>query len=74
MMNPDASGETLAGVKAIEAISMAWTARALFIAYVGLYLMAFSTSLEHVNDIQLDGICDQLIPKPLASEHRQCGV
>lgn len=34
------------GVKAIEAISQAWTRTALVIAYFSIFLMAFVTSLE----------------------------
>ncbi|KAF2101030.1 putative siderophore-dependent iron transporter [Rhizodiscina lignyota] len=41
------SGESAqAGVKRIEAISTAWTKWSLGFAYLGLYLMAVSTSLE----------------------------
>ncbi|KAI9691419.1 MAG: hypothetical protein M1822_007490 [Bathelium mastoideum] len=38
--------EEQAGVKKMEAISTTWTTFSLIFAYVGLYLMAFSTSLE----------------------------
>ncbi|KAK2811126.1 hypothetical protein FQN50_002462 [Emmonsiellopsis sp. PD_5] len=34
------------GVKKIEAISKTWTRKSLMIAYIGIFLMAFSTSLE----------------------------
>ncbi|KAI9702587.1 MAG: hypothetical protein M1836_001067 [Candelina mexicana] len=40
------SYEAQAGVKDIEAISSTWSKWALIIAYVGIFLMAFSTSLE----------------------------
>ncbi|KAL9085449.1 MAG: hypothetical protein Q9165_007599 [Trypethelium subeluteriae] len=42
----ESSNETQAGVKRIEAISTTWTTLSLTFAYLGLYLMAFSTSLE----------------------------
>ncbi|KAI0535641.1 siderochrome-iron transporter MirC [Xylaria digitata] len=42
----DGSGETQEGVKAIEAISMAWSKWGLIAAYIGIFLMAFTTSLE----------------------------
>ncbi|KAI0911914.1 siderochrome-iron transporter MirC [Ustulina deusta] len=38
--------ETQEGVKAIEAISMAWSKWGLVAAYCGIFLMAFTTSLE----------------------------
>ncbi|RWA09671.1 hypothetical protein EKO27_g5418 [Xylaria grammica] len=38
--------ETQEGVKAIEAISMAWSKWGLIAAYFGIFLMAFTTSLE----------------------------
>ncbi|KAJ5195254.1 uncharacterized protein N7498_008692 [Penicillium cinerascens] len=38
--------ETQEGVLKIEAINMTWTARSLIVAYVGIFLMAFCTSLE----------------------------
>ncbi|QSS64029.1 siderophore iron transporter mirC [Histoplasma capsulatum] len=34
------------GVRKIEAISKTWTHKSLIIAYIGMFLMAFSTSLE----------------------------
>ncbi|KAL2384971.1 hypothetical protein RJZ90_001587 [Blastomyces dermatitidis] len=34
------------GVRKIEAISKTWTQKSLIIAYIGIFLMAFSTSLE----------------------------
>ncbi|PGH13235.1 siderophore iron transporter mirC [Helicocarpus griseus UAMH5409] len=34
------------GVRKIEAISKTWTKRSLIVAYIGIFLMAFSTSLE----------------------------
>ncbi|EFW15560.1 hypothetical protein D8B26_002337 [Coccidioides posadasii str. Silveira] len=34
------------GVRKIEAISRTWTQKSLIIAYLGIFLMAFSTSLE----------------------------
>ncbi|TGJ85622.1 hypothetical protein E0Z10_g3149 [Xylaria hypoxylon] len=40
------SEETQDGVKAIEAISMAWSKWGLIAAYIGIFLMAFTTSLE----------------------------
>ncbi|KAF2233472.1 MFS general substrate transporter [Viridothelium virens] len=44
--NSESSNETQAGVKRIEAISSTWTTASLTFAYLGLYLMAFTTSLE----------------------------
>ncbi|KAI0971843.1 siderophore iron transporter mirC [Xylaria arbuscula] len=38
--------ETQEGVKAMEAISMAWSKWGLIAAYCGIFLMAFTTSLE----------------------------
>ncbi|KAI1171352.1 siderophore iron transporter mirC [Nemania sp. FL0916] len=38
--------ETQEGVKAIEAISKAWSKRGLVAAYLGIFLLAFTTSLE----------------------------
>ncbi len=38
--------ETQEGVKAMEAISMAWSKWGLVAAYCGIFLMAFTTSLE----------------------------
>ncbi|KAI0816630.1 siderochrome-iron transporter MirC [Xylaria sp. FL0064] len=45
---PVSSGteETQDGVKTIEAISMAWSKWGLIAAYCGIFLMAFTTSLE----------------------------
>ncbi|KAI1304323.1 siderophore iron transporter mirC [Xylaria venustula] len=45
---PASSGteETQEGVKAMEAISMAWSKWGLIAAYCGIFLMAFTTSLE----------------------------
>ncbi|KAI0431489.1 siderophore iron transporter mirC [Xylaria sp. FL1042] len=40
------TGETQEGVKAMEAISMAWSKWGLIAAYCGIFLMAFTTSLE----------------------------
>ncbi|KAI0443848.1 siderophore iron transporter mirC [Xylaria telfairii] len=40
------SGETQEGVKQIEAISMVWSKWGLIAAYFGIFLMAFTTSLE----------------------------
>lgn len=34
------------GVKAMEAVSMTWTKWGLIVAYLGIFLMAFATSLE----------------------------
>ncbi|KAI1738348.1 siderophore iron transporter mirC [Xylaria scruposa] len=42
----DGSGETQEGVKRIEAISMVWSKWGLIAAYFGIFLMAFTTSLE----------------------------
>ncbi|KAJ8125340.1 hypothetical protein O1611_g8297 [Lasiodiplodia mahajangana] len=41
-----AEEETQDGVKAIEAISMVWSKWGLLAAYFGIFLMAFTTSLE----------------------------
>ncbi|KAL8914499.1 MAG: hypothetical protein Q9171_000852 [Xanthocarpia ochracea] len=41
------------GVKNIEAISQTWTKRALVAAYVGIFLLAFFTSLESQTTINL---------------------
>jgi hypothetical protein len=38
--------ETQEGVKAMEAISMTWSKWGLIAAYLGIFLMAFTTSLE----------------------------
>ena len=45
---PASSGteETQEGVKAMEAISMAWSKWGLIAAYFSIFLMAFTTSLE----------------------------
>ncbi|KAI0476968.1 siderophore iron transporter mirC [Xylaria cf. heliscus] len=40
------SGETQEGVRQIEAISMVWSKWGLIAAYFGIFLMAFTTSLE----------------------------
>ncbi|GAP86517.1 putative siderophore iron transporter mirC [Rosellinia necatrix] len=42
----NSSAETQEGVKAIEAISMTWSKWGLIAAYLGIFLMAFTTSLE----------------------------
>ncbi|KAI8293327.1 hypothetical protein K4K59_005794 [Colletotrichum sp. SAR11_240] len=39
-------GSIQEGVRGIEAISLSWTGKALAIAYIGIMLMAFTTSLE----------------------------
>ncbi|KKA25263.1 Siderochrome-iron transporter MirC [Rasamsonia emersonii CBS 393.64] len=39
-------GDVQEGVRKIEAISQTWTQRSLIIAYLGIFLMAFCTSLE----------------------------
>ncbi|KAI9803277.1 MAG: hypothetical protein M1825_002068 [Sarcosagium campestre] len=41
-----ASSEVQRGVKTVEAVSLVWTKWSLIIAYAGIFLMAFSTSLE----------------------------
>ncbi|KAH8841350.1 hypothetical protein MCOR02_005367 [Pyricularia oryzae] len=38
--------KTQDGVKAMEAVSMTWSKWGLIVAYLGIFLMAFSTSLE----------------------------
>ncbi|KAF3483011.1 uncharacterized protein GIQ15_02335 [Arthroderma uncinatum] len=44
---PSSSGsEVQEGVRKIEAISKTWTEKSLIIAYLGIFLMAFCTSLE----------------------------
>ncbi|KAI9845220.1 MAG: hypothetical protein M1837_004975 [Sclerophora amabilis] len=47
------SGEIQTGVKRIEAVSLTWTKTALIIAYLGIFLMAISTSLESQTVISL---------------------
>ncbi|KAK4984267.1 hypothetical protein LTR50_006714 [Elasticomyces elasticus] len=42
-----------AGVKKIEAVTTTWTKWSLFMAYAGLYLMAFATSLEGQTTVNL---------------------
>ncbi|KAI9706769.1 MAG: hypothetical protein M1820_004739 [Bogoriella megaspora] len=49
----ESSEEAQAGVKRIEAVSTVWTIWSLTFAYIGLYLMAFSTSLEQQTTINL---------------------
>ncbi|VUC33960.1 unnamed protein product [Clonostachys rosea] len=44
--NATGDGSLQDGIKAIEAISQAWTRTALVIAYFSIFLMAFVTSLE----------------------------
>ncbi|CAG9949910.1 unnamed protein product [Clonostachys rosea f. rosea IK726] len=44
--NASGDGSLQDGVKAIEAISQAWTRTALVVAYFSIFLMAFVTSLE----------------------------
>ncbi|KAI0194406.1 siderophore iron transporter-like protein [Xylaria flabelliformis] len=45
-VSSEGSGGTQEGVKRIEAISMVWSKWGLIAAYFGIFLMAFTTSLE----------------------------
>ncbi|KAH8889295.1 MFS general substrate transporter [Thozetella sp. PMI_491] len=40
------SSEAQEGVRSIEAVAMTWTKRGLTVAYLGIFLMSFTTSLE----------------------------
>ncbi|TGO74045.1 hypothetical protein BELL_0313g00120 [Botrytis elliptica] len=42
----DIGNATQAGVQNIEAVSMTWTTWSLIIAYIGIFLISFTTSLE----------------------------
>ncbi|CAD6444946.1 1c296539-885c-419b-8c11-1f1b056d9e2f [Sclerotinia trifoliorum] len=42
----DVGNATQAGVQNIEAVSMTWTTCSLVIAYIGIFLISFTTSLE----------------------------
>ncbi|KAK6597433.1 major facilitator superfamily transporter [Botrytis cinerea] len=44
--NNDIGNATQAGVQNIEAVSMTWTTWSLIIAYIGVFLISFTTSLE----------------------------
>ncbi|KAA8563982.1 hypothetical protein EYC84_011982 [Monilinia fructicola] len=45
-VNNEDANATQAGVQNIEAVSMTWTTWSLVIAYIGIFLIAFTTSLE----------------------------
>ncbi|KAI9801126.1 MAG: hypothetical protein M1833_002994 [Piccolia ochrophora] len=47
------SSEMQGGVKRVEAVSLTWTKWSLILAYVGIFLMAFSTSLESQTTLAL---------------------